>query len=76
MIRRTFLASLILLATCDSESPLETDPTRLSGGEWGGENAGVLVNQTTAHVHVGCTYGDFPAPVELDDDGRFSVSGS
>ncbi|MSR22815.1 MAG: hypothetical protein EXR92_04615 [Gemmatimonadetes bacterium] len=27
------------------------------------------------HVHVGCTYGDFPAAIALDAAGRFSVPG-
>jgi hypothetical protein len=77
VMRRMVLAlSLVVLATCDSDSPLESDDTTLSVGEWGGENAGVIVSENTAHVHVGCTYGDFPAPVELDGDGRFSVAGS
>ncbi len=49
---------------------------RLSVGTWGGKDAGVLVNDVIAHVHVGCTYGDFPAPIPLGADGRFSVSGS
>jgi hypothetical protein len=48
----------------------------LSEGTWGGKDAGVLVNDVIAHVHVGCTYGDFPAPIPLGSDGRFSVAGS
>lgn len=48
----------------------------LATGSWGGENAGVIVDDTVAHVHVGCTFGNFPAPVRLDGAGRFSVTGS
>jgi hypothetical protein len=33
------------------------------------------VSATGAHVHFGCTYGDFPAPIAVDDEGRFSVAG-
>jgi hypothetical protein len=77
MVRGILLAaSLLLLTTCDDDSLVETDPVRLEVGEWGGQNAGVLVSPTTAHVHVGCTLGDFPAPIALDGDGRFSVAGS
>jgi hypothetical protein len=38
----------------------------------------VWVDAQTAdvHVHVGCTSGDFPAPITLDAAGRFSVAGS
>jgi hypothetical protein len=76
-IHRILLAaSLLLLATCDDDSLVETDPVRLEVGEWGGQNAGVIVSSSTAHVHVGCTLGDFPAPIELDAEGRFSVAGS
>ena len=48
---------------------------RLPTGTWGGDNAGLIVNDTVAHAHVGCTYGNFPAPVALDQDGRFNVPG-
>jgi hypothetical protein len=68
------LAGAVGLATCDSESPVEP-ATELAGGTWGGDRAGVLVSDSVAHVHVGCTYGDFPAPIALDADSRFSVSG-
>lgn len=49
---------------------------RLSVGTWGGSNVGVIVDSAGAHVHVGCTNGDFKMPVLLDAQGRFSVSGS
>lgn len=45
-------------------------------GTWGGDGAGVIVTDTLAHVHIGCTYGDIPARVLLDADGRFTVTGS
>jgi hypothetical protein len=67
------LASLLGTATCDGDSLGPGDT--LSGGTWGGDDAGLIVNEATAHVHFGCTYGDFPAPIELDEEGRFSVSG-
>jgi hypothetical protein len=77
MIRRMLLAAALLgLTTCDSDSPSESGPSRLEAGEWGGENAGVIVDASKAHVHVGCTFGDFPVPGELDAESRFSVTGS
>ena len=45
-------------------------------GTWGGEDAAVQVEPANVHVHVGCTKGDFPAPVDLDAQGRFSVPGT
>ena len=73
---RAFLVAAFatLLTTCDS-SPVDALPTELARGTWGGENSGVIVGETTTHVHVGCTFGDFPAPVALDEDARFSVAG-
>lgn len=68
-------AALLALPACDSDSPLDSALTELTVGTWGGENAGVIVSATAVHVHVGCTNGDFPAPIALDDDGRFSVAG-
>jgi hypothetical protein len=49
---------------------------RLAIGTWGGDSAGVIVNDTIVHVHVGCTYGDIPGRVRLDADGRFTAQGS
>ena len=48
---------------------------KLASGTWGGDNAGLIVSDTVAHAHVGCTYGNFPAPVVLDQGGRFNVPG-
>lgn len=74
----TFLVSAVALAaTCDISEPV-FPPTgdKLAIGTWGGDNAGVIVGDSIAHVHVGCTLGDFRSPVALDADGRFNVSGS
>lgn len=54
--------------------PPQTD--RISVGTWGGENAGLIVDDTVAHAHVGCTFGNFPGPVRIDQNGRFNVAGS
>lgn len=47
----------------------------LPEGTWGGDDAGMIVTGANAHVHFGCTSGDFPSPIELDEDGRFTVTG-
>lgn len=80
--RRTALLALAIAAaafaaTCDSGySPRPLPRDKLAPGTWGGDSAGVIVSDTIAHVHVGCTYGDFHGPVALDQSGRFSVSGN
>ena len=45
-------------------------------GNWGGENAGMIVSDTAMHLHVGCTYGDVSGRVTLDANGQFNVAGS
>jgi hypothetical protein len=44
-------------------------------GTWGGENAGLIADDTSAHVHIGCTYGNIHQRIVLDADGRFDVAG-
>jgi len=48
---------------------------RVLAGTWGGDNAGVIVTDTSAHVHIGCTVGDVHQPLETDPEGRFDVPG-
>jgi hypothetical protein len=73
MIPRSLAVALAvpLVAACGLDG---TFGSTLAVGTWGGEQAGVIVTDDAAHVHIGCTYGDFPAPIPLDD-GRFSVDG-
>ena len=69
-------ASLVLFGTsCPDNDPTSPDGS-LVPGTWGGENVGMIIEEDVVHVHVGCTFGDFPAPITLDDDNRFSVTGS
>ena len=48
----------------------------LTPGTWGGENAGAILDDTLAHVHIGCTLGNFPLPTVVDDQGRFTADGN
>ena len=67
-------AGLALLVACRAtSSPASGDSVAI--GTWGGENSGLLVEDAVAHVHVGCTLGDFSAPLRLDADGRFTAAG-
>jgi hypothetical protein len=45
-------------------------------GTWGGDNAGLIVSDTAAHVHIGCTLGDTKTLIRPDADGRFDVVGT
>lgn len=63
-------------ATCDSNHAiLPPGSGELASGTWGGPNAGVIVNDTLVHVHVGCTYGDIPGRVALSSSGTFTRAG-
>lgn len=44
-------------------------------GTWGGENAGLIASDTTAHVHIGCTLGDTKGPIVPDATGNFEATG-
>ena len=66
----------LAVAACREGTETEGTPAReLARGTWGGDNAGALV-QDSAHVHIGCTLGNFVPPATLSPEGRFSVSGS
>ena len=45
-------------------------------GTWGGDNAGLIVNDNDVHVHIGCTLGDAVGPIRTDADGKFSATGT
>lgn len=47
----------------------------LAIGTWGGDAAGMIVSDTSMHLHVGCTYGDVSGRVAVSN-GAFDVSGS
>jgi hypothetical protein len=44
-------------------------------GTWGGENAGLIADDTSAHVHIACTFGNVAQGIEPGPDGRFDVPG-
>lgn len=73
--RVTTMLSLILGAAC-AASPGEPGPGVLSLGTWGGVDAAAIVTDSVVHVHIGCTSGDLPPGIMLDDDGRFVRDGS
>jgi hypothetical protein len=69
-------ATLALLgASCPSNDPTSPDGNLL-GGTWGGDNVAMILEDDVAHVHVGCTSGDFPAPLAVGIDNRINVAGS
>lgn len=72
---RIALAGL-LAAACTDAGMVPPAAGPLARGTWGGQDAGVIVTDSTTHVHIGCTLGDIPARILLDAQGRFSVVGT
>ncbi len=75
-ILRSRLALGLVLVGCTDSGPFPPSGDTLAIGTWGGDNAGVIVTDTQGHVHIGCTFGDMPGDVALDEQGRFTVGGS
>lgn len=69
---RFVLLSLVIAACTSSPS----DPLTEIKGTWGGEDAGLIASDSSAHVHIGCTLGDTSIPIRPDASGNFDVPGT
>jgi len=67
-----FAASALALGPCD---PTGLRPPKDLVGTWGGENAALIADDTSAHIHIGCTYGNIHQQLILDANGRFDLPG-
>ena len=74
-MNRVILAGLaiVLLRDCDVAGPRPSSGK--VSGTWGGDNAGLIADDTSAHVHIACTFGNVPQTIVLDPSGRFDVAG-
>jgi hypothetical protein len=70
-----WVAWLAFALACTASNAGSVDG-KLAIGTWGGDNAGVIVIDSMAHVLIACTYGDIPGRVMLDAGGRFSLAGN
>ena len=73
--RITLLMATLVTLACGEDLLIPSDGY-LALGTWGGEGAGVIATDSVTHVHVGCTFGDVPGRIQLEPDGRFTISGS
>lgn len=68
-----------LVAAAAVLGPCDPGPTGIANGAvkgtWGGENAALIADDTSAHVHIGCTYGRIHEPINPTAQGRFEVFG-
>src|SRR5436309_1264707 len=73
-MNKVVLAGLVVILArdCDIGGPRFRGPIE---GTWGGENAGLIAFDTTAHVHIGCTAGDTKQALVADEQGRFDAPG-
>lgn len=68
-----FVAAAAVLGPCDPSDVIR--PPKGVTGTWGGENAALIADDTSAHVHIGCTYGNIHQQIIPDAAGRFDVPG-
>ena len=67
-----FAAATLALGPC---SLTGLKPPKDLAGTWGGENAALMVDDTSAHIHIGCTYGNIHQQLIPHADGRFDFPG-
>ena len=72
MQRSVALVSAVVLLACHNTP---TVPTEIAG-TWGGDDAGLIASDTSAHVHIGCTLGDTKEPIRPQPTGEFDVVGT
>jgi hypothetical protein len=77
MTRILLCLAIAAVAACSATSTdLPPNDGKIAIGTWGGDTAGMIVSDTSFHLHIGCTFGDASGRVPLDANGRFDVSGS
>ncbi len=67
-----FAASALAFGPCD---PTGLKPPKDLAGTWGGDNAALMADDTSAHIHIGCTFGNIHNRIMLNADGRFDMAG-
>lgn len=73
---QTMLLAALVSAACTDAQPFVPAGGTLPLGTWGGDNAGLIVTDSVTHAHIGCTFGDLPPGIAIDDEGRFTADGS
>jgi hypothetical protein len=66
------LLTLVLLLGC---GPDPFPPGSTIAGTWGTNGAGLMADDTSAHVHIQCTYGNVHQPIVTDQSGEFDLPG-
>lgn len=77
-MRTSAVGPLIMAAIIISFGCATTTGTPITdvAGTWGGDNAGLIATDTSAHVHIGCTLGDTKGRIVVDAYGHFEIAGT
>lgn len=73
MKRNPAILSLVVALSCYAGPAA---PVGGISGTWGGDNAGLIASDTSAHIHIGCTLGEASEPIRPDANGRFEAPGT
>ncbi len=74
--RSILLLAATLVVACSAAPPIAPSDGELPIGTWGGDSAGMIVGDTSMHLHVGCTFGDVSGRINVAGDGSFDVEGT
>ena len=72
-MRAITVTSLAAVLACSSTPAA---PIAEVAGTWGGEDAGLIATDSSAHIHIGCTLGEARGTIRPDADGRFVAEGT
>ena len=75
-IRVCVVALAIVVGACSESPSVAPSPGLLTIGTWGADTAGVIVSDSSVHVHIGCTLGDLAFRVQADANGAFIAHGT
>jgi hypothetical protein len=83
LVRGLVIGSALLTLACKQTSaPAASNPaadawySRTITGTWGGDDAGLIASDSSAHAHIGCTFGDTKGPIITDGSGHFDTPGT
>ncbi len=74
VLQMIVVAGCVAMAACQSAQFILPDGDVT--GTWGGNNAGLIATDSTAHVHIGCESGDAEGPIHVGSGGSFDTTGT
>jgi hypothetical protein len=69
-------AVVLLLLASVIPTPAPDETRRAPEGRWGGTGISIQVDSSGAKLEFDCAHGTIDAPLLLDSDGRFDLSGT